>query len=661
MSNGTDLSVSRATPVADFVNLDFSGLRDQLVAYAISRGVLTDFNDGSPDLTMVELVAYLGDAIGYTINSHVRELFTTSVKRRQNLKNILRSFDADIPGSSSSTVTLRLTLDPEPTLYPATISKNDKFSNGAGDNEVIFQPDNTSTVPAYPLSGYVDIAATEGELYSNQLIGVSDGTPRQRWQFPQLGVILSSISSLTVNGVEWTRVTNLSRYGSTAQVYCVTQNDEGHTYAIFGDGVYGAVPANSANIRSTFRVGGGERGNLGAGIIRTIITTASPAVLDVTNPSPSTGGSNAMGMASARAILPSTLVTLERAVALPDYATLAGQVTGVAKARSALQRDGRVRVIVAPNGGGDPSPTLKNNVLAYFPGKKEANRRVFLDGPAYKNVRLTLLLHVASTFRATAVDRTTRTMLTNTGKSGMLDFPQLNFAGLDPTTGELLISDGRLQEAFAQLRRSGLTRVEIAQMDVLPQARARLEGNHGNGTIADASIKLSGYQRRREFVVTLKSASTYTVTERIVGYITRLTDYTLLDEGADFDSQGVTSYAGYFAKPRRDQAANLPVVSASGQTITVLSKGSLFALTEPNVEYCLYKPSGAVYTVGSEYVSSDGNVRFTVTAGTTPFLAGDSFSIDVFPRSSDIRLRDDEYPQLLETNLITRTVGGSKL
>jgi hypothetical protein len=65
--------------------------------------------------------------------------------------------------------------------------------------------------------------------------------------------------------------------------------------------------------------------------------------------------------------------------------------------------------------------------------------------------------------------------------------------------------------------------------------------------------------------------------------------------------------------------------------------------------------------VGSEFTSADSNVRFTVTAGASPFIAGDAFTLDVYPAISDIKLKDDEFPNIVDGTLTLRATGGSKV
>jgi hypothetical protein len=95
------------------------------------------------------------------------------------------------------------------------------------------------------------------------------------------------------------------------------QTDDGNTYALFGNGVYGAIPAIGQEIFATFRVGGGARGNLTRETIETKVN-GHANILSVTNPEESSGGIEPISLRAARNGITATLSTLDRAVTAPD-------------------------------------------------------------------------------------------------------------------------------------------------------------------------------------------------------------------------------------------------------------------------------------------------------------------------------------------------------
>jgi hypothetical protein len=550
--------------------------------------------------------------------------------------------------------------------YPFTITTVDNiFSNGDSENdEVFFTPEASITVNSYTPT--VTIPCIEGERWTNQLIGVSNGLAHQKWQLPQDGVVPGSIS-IVVGAEAWEKAerNNLSYATSTSKVYRVLTTDEGQTFIIFGGDSYGQVPANNINIYASFRVGGGKRGNLARGTVENIVSSHSN-ILSITNPAAASGGDNPQSMKSAKAAIPAALRTLERAVTEKDHADLALAVSGVAKARatSGLPLGSRtVAVTIAPTSGGQPTSLLRAAVSDYLRERKMVTSRIRVYGPSYREIRLGILLHVNKNFRAVDAAQVVRKSIINNAGTGILDFDQLNFGGVQEAgdgTSELFLAQTRLQGHFDRLTSYGVERAEIFQLDVIPMAEARPEGNSGDGVISSSSILLSGTQRRRRYKAVITSAGTYDVYEYILGKVSRLSDAVLIDETKTFEEEAI-NFSGYKLIPLRDSSVEVAIESAAGQEITLPSGlPSLYSLTGIGNEYLLYNPVPTSLAVGSEYTSPDGSVRFTLTDGATPFIKGDYFYINVYPVVGDVLLEPNEYPFLLNENLVIKTSGGAR-
>lgn len=655
------------SPVISYTSLDFDSIKEDMIAYAQTTygETWTDFNDTQFGVVMLDLVAYLGDLLAYQTNAGAREAFFTTALRKQNVLNHAKALDYFPGGADSATGSLRATLDPGAS-YPLTILKTEQVSNGSNDDEVFFHPVSDVTVAAYPGSGYVDFDIIEGERFTNFVIGVSDGSPNQNYQFPQDSIVQDSVS-VVVGAAQYELVSNFAESLSTSKHCKLTVNDDSTAFLSFGDGIYGMTPPASQNVTVTFRVGGGRRGNLSAGSIETIVNMNS-AVLSVTNPSATTGGDNEPNLKVIKTALAGSLATLDRGVTAEDYALLALQVAGVAKARSGPGTpigSRRIKVWIAPSGGGDPSNTLKNAVSAFLStttasndAKKMVTNNMQIQGPVYKDLEVTCLVHVSPSFRASDTESAFRNSLINAAGTGLLDFAQLDFAGLDANKQHLL-SQTKLQDYFKEsLASTGVDRVEFVRLTTTPTARAKDSGNSGNGTCVITASTLT--RPRLEYKIVMTSAASYDVYARIVGRVTSFTETTLTDDLLDYDTYGVSSFSGYRLLPDRNGTTYLTVDSAADQTITVTSgQTSLFLLTADDAEYVLYHPTPLSGVPGTPL--SAGDVTILVTTGTTPFVAGDTFYVDVFPSVGDIRLRDDEYPRLPSSNLITRTAGGAKV
>ncbi len=662
MSEATNLSVDRNSPVADYLTGDYEGYKAQLISWAQAKYAdrWTNFSESEFAVVFLELEAYLGDLNSYQVNSSIRELWASTVIRRANLERIDRPFGITPNPPRSSTVDLLLTLDAGGS-YPFTILKSHQFAT-EGDGEtlpVYFSPVQDTVVPSYPVGGTLTIGAQEGEVYVGQLVGVSNGLPGQRWQFPQDSIVLDSVE-VTVGAALWTRVSSFFDSIATDRHYRLVFSDDGSLFLIFGDGVNGLIPANASQLRANFRVGGGLRTNVGPGSVTELVSVNS-AVIGVTNPLKANNGDDAQPMKQARNAIPATLQTLDRAVANGDYGRLVMKgVPGVAKARDEALTNRIVRVIIVPTGGGQPTSVLKSQVSAYLRTRRMANYRPRVQGPTYRDVRIKVLLYVNSNYRATNVEDVARRGVINEAGTGMLDFQQLDFGGETVEADgsrTLLLSQTRLQGYFERLHSRGLDRAEILQFDVAPSINTP-STNYGNGFVAD--VTTNGRQRRRDFFVEATSADTYRVQERITGRIYGMSSNSITDATKDFEAES-SSYANYVLIPSVESpGSTVNVVSASGQDI-VISNADLFSLTNEGDDYYLYLNDPATLAMGATYTSPDGSVSFTPTAGTTAFLPGDSFTVSVYPVNCDIRLRQDEYPQLISTNFLTPTAGGAKV
>jgi predicted phage baseplate assembly protein len=143
-----------------------------------------------------------------------------------------------------------------------------------------------------------------------------------------------STLALRVNDLLWQEVDSLYAWGPAERVYALAIDEEARTTVRFGDGVEGArLPSGDHNVRATYRKGIGLGGNVAAGTLTTLLSRPL-GVAGATNPEPASRGEDPEREAQARANAPLTVLTLDRAVSVPDYQALACSFPGVAKAHA---------------------------------------------------------------------------------------------------------------------------------------------------------------------------------------------------------------------------------------------------------------------------------------------------------------------------------------
>lgn len=200
------------------------------------------------------------------------------------------------------------------------------------------------------------------EVVEGEVLGASDGSPGQRFGISR-GPVLSGSSSvqLEVGGDDgweaWTEVLDFAASGPEDRHYVV---DGAAMTVSFGpaarepDGTLrrcGAVPAPGAHVRlRSYRIGGGSRGNVARGAIRTL-KSSIPFVAAVENRASASGGVDGETMEQAKDRGPIFLRTRGRAVTAEDFEELTREAAPeVARVRCvAGDAVGDVRVLVVPS------------------------------------------------------------------------------------------------------------------------------------------------------------------------------------------------------------------------------------------------------------------------------------------------------------------------
>lgn len=185
---------------------------------------------------------------------------------------------------------------------------------------------------------------TQGETVKDEVLGSSDGNAFQSYALKKKPLTylpssdpegLSAVKStliVTVNGVAWNEQPNLAQSTPDAQDFTTTLDDTAQTTVVFGDGFNGArPPSGTNNIHARYRKGLGSAGNLSPDSIQQLVDNV-PNLKKVTNPVPTSGGSDADSPAQIRSAAPASLRTFSRAVSAPDYAALALNFPGISKA-----------------------------------------------------------------------------------------------------------------------------------------------------------------------------------------------------------------------------------------------------------------------------------------------------------------------------------------
>jgi len=301
--------------------------------------------------------------------------------------------------------------------------------------------------PAYTASPLIDglVAATVGgtvtalhaEVIERELLGTSEGVPGQRFRVQRAPVLGGAgAPSLEVGSdagwQAWQEVGDFAASGPDDRHFLF---DAANGEVAFGplvrtaDGGYrqhGAVPPKGAMVRMrSYTVGGGRRGNVAAGAVRTL-RSSIPFVARVENRVAATGGVDGEDLASAKERGPILLRTRGRAVTAEDFEQLTREAApDVARVRCVAAADGgpdagTVRVLITPAAPVEhgrirfadlvPSVATLGAISDHLDRCRLVGTRVVIEPPTYQGVTVVARLRArprasVARIRAEALER----------------------------------------------------------------------------------------------------------------------------------------------------------------------------------------------------------------------------------------------------------------
>jgi hypothetical protein len=404
-------------PSIDYSSRDFEAIRDDMLrTIPFFTPEYTDQNPSDFGVVMLELFAYMGDVLHYYIDRMAAESYLPTAITRRSIVNLLKLIDYQLRGKVASTTDLTFTLatplSGDLTIPAWTQVKTicDRAGAQTGDlaNNIFFETASELVIPTGETVGTVSAIQgktaydpTTGDPYIE--IGTSNGLGNQKFIIPDTPVVSGTLRIFVDEGVgkeEWTIVDTMIENQSCDKCCMTFEDDKLNVYCQFGDNGQGKIPDPGSTIYAGYRVGGGAIGNVGADVITLIETpltfAGAPVTMSATNTLEASGGEDEQSIESARIEGPRTLRALYRAVTPEDYQSLSEVYPGVAKAKaftgtwdsSNKSCPCDVSLFLVPSGGGLPSTLLKQSLVNYLDGRKNACVCVEAFDPMYQPVNV---------------------------------------------------------------------------------------------------------------------------------------------------------------------------------------------------------------------------------------------------------------------------------
>lgn len=408
------MAESNYVPQVSYTSRDFTSIRQDLLdLIPLYAPEWTSRNPADFGIVLLELFSYVGDLINYNIDRSTNESFITTASQRDSVLQIASLLGYVPTQKTSASVELTFQNSTAGTITVPALTKVSTTSTVNGETtQIIFETDTAVSVPAKvgTTNGSATVLATQGETIFDELLGTSNGTSGQSFEISETSVIESSIT-VTVNGVTYNQVPFLIDYVASDPVFIVSTDAEGTTSVVFGDNISGRIPPSGAEIYASYRIGGGDIGNVAVNTLNYLVTNVV-AGLTVNNQTAAAGGANEESTDSIRINAPASLKALNRAVSLLDYASLALQVTGVSKAVAKANVYSSVTLYIALFGDrgidGSLNPTtIFNNIATkveeYFIDKCPPNTTITVQPPSYAEIDITIDITVSPEYRTASV------------------------------------------------------------------------------------------------------------------------------------------------------------------------------------------------------------------------------------------------------------------
>ena len=261
--------------------------------------------------------------------------------------------------------------------------------------------------------------ATQSETIADEIVGSSDGSPNQKFSLLRAPVIElklwvkellqpkdSSISSYKDEEagfwVLWKGVDDLAYSYPTSRHYTL-DNVTGEIQV--GDGKTGLIPPiGKDNIKATYKTGGGKKGNVPEGKIKSLVTSVA-SVDKVKNHEAAAGGADVEDIDKILVRSPKKLKTRSRAIAIEDYELLTKEAsTEIAKVKiipntnnfGQYQPNWVTIVIVPESKETKPTPSkgLIRNVENYIKTRCPLTNHIQVIPPVYAKINVETVISI---------------------------------------------------------------------------------------------------------------------------------------------------------------------------------------------------------------------------------------------------------------------------
>jgi len=398
-STTTPINDTSLTPI-DYTARDFNAILEDVSRRMAQKIPGWEAVPESFEMILLDQFAYVGDILNFYIDRLSAEAYIQTAVMRESVLNLAYAFGYVPTAQTAAKADVTFTKTDAALATDLIIPQGTQVYANSNNTQVIFETTADLTIAAATAAG--TISAKEGVTKVEEPLGVSSGV--ERMQFPLLNknVIKDSVIFYVRDGgldvttglptlVPWTQIYRMIDADAVDRVFTIYVDEAGTSIIRCGDGVTGRIPTTGSAVYATYRYGKGAAGNVPAATIKAMVSGGDLAskIATITNVAAAVGGADAESLQSMRTNIPRSLRALDRAVTLQDYADLAIQVPGVAKAAAGAVLNTSVSVAVLGYNYYAPDTAMISAVNAFMAPRKMIGTTVTVVGPVYKNFNIT--------------------------------------------------------------------------------------------------------------------------------------------------------------------------------------------------------------------------------------------------------------------------------
>lgn len=370
----------------DYTSKDYESFRNDMIKQlGIKMPEYTDIRQSDAGIVLLELLAQGLDVVSYYQDVLANEVFLVTAEQRSSALKWCQMLGYIPKASTPSEFTQVFVLSSAQTtdtIIPA--GTRVKTQASYSESEIYFETVSDLVIPAGKLGNEISngkylytVKVVQGVSVSGELLGSSTGSKDQSFKLNYTPVILDSILVMINEGYgfeKWERVDNFIDSTSTSKVYTVTINDNDEAVITFGDGIFGKIPFVYNNgIYCSYRVGGGEQGNVGAMKI-CLLDSSIALVAETFNPSTAdVEGHNKESLEEIKVNAPVYYRTIWGAISASDFAeVIKANFLEIDKTASysAGENQKDINIYVLLKNGSPLTTSLKQSILDLFDENK---------------------------------------------------------------------------------------------------------------------------------------------------------------------------------------------------------------------------------------------------------------------------------------------------